>query len=75
VKIDIRTSHDRPPIPTRAADWSAYDHETYDGAEDSGQLAHMVGYGATDQEAIADYLEQRAVYEAERGMSQVHEED
>lgn len=55
----IITSHDRPPIPTRAFDWSAhfddYDAEVVDGEWTS---AHPVGHGATEQEAIDDLMEQ-----------------
>jgi hypothetical protein len=53
--MKIRTSFDHPPIPVRKFDWSAIDDDTYDGAEDS----HCpIGHGATEQEAIADLLEQ-----------------
>jgi len=38
-----------PPIPTRKYDWAAY----YDGDEESGQY----GSGATEAEAIADFVE------------------
>lgn len=43
------------PIPLRQFDWSAIDDDTYDGAEDSNC---PVGYGATEQEAITDLVEQ-----------------
>jgi hypothetical protein len=43
------------PIPLRQFDWSAVDDDTYDGAEDSNC---PIGYGATEQDAIADLLEQ-----------------
>jgi hypothetical protein len=53
--MKIRTSFDYPPIPDRRFDWSAVDDDTYDGAEDS----HCpIGHGATEQEAIADLLDQ-----------------
>lgn len=39
-------------IPTDYA-WSAIDDDTYDGAKDSA-TRNMVGYGATEEEAIAD---------------------
>jgi hypothetical protein len=41
------------PIPLRQFDWSAIDSDTYDGAEDSANR-NMIGYGATEAEAIAD---------------------
>lgn len=36
--------------------FAAIDHDTYDGAEDSKQ--NQVGYGNSEQDAIADLLEQ-----------------
>lgn len=33
--------------------WSAFDDDTYDGTPDAGP--QIVGYGATEAEAIADY--------------------
>lgn len=38
-----------PPIPLRSNDWIAH----YDGDEEAGQY----GYGATEAEAIADFVE------------------
>lgn len=38
-----------PPIPTNKYDWCAY----YDGDEEAGDY----GYGATEAEAIADFIE------------------
>ena len=38
-----------PPIPDRRFDWAAY----YDGDEEAGRY----GYGATEEEAIADFIE------------------
>lgn len=63
-EIVIHTSFVYPPIPSREMDWSAVDDNTYDasfeGSDESGdhwkQSAH--GVGATEQEAIADLLEQ-----------------
>jgi hypothetical protein len=49
------------PIPERRFDWSAT-RDDYDGAEDSPNRG-MVGYGATEAEAIAD-LER--LYQEER---------
>lgn len=57
----VYTSFDYPPIPDRRFDWSAID-DNYDGAPDAGW--HCVGHGRTEQEAIADYLEQEAEREA-----------
>lgn len=48
----IKTSYWAKPIPTNALDWSAIDDSTYDGE------GCPVGYGATEQEAIDDLLEQ-----------------
>ena len=53
--MNIRTSHDCPPIPTRAFDWSAVDADTYDGAPDA---RCPIGRGATEADAVADLLEQ-----------------
>ena len=50
----IVTKHDFPPIPVRWMDWSAWDADSYDGAEDSH---HPVGTGATEQEAITDLMQ------------------
>lgn len=52
----IHTSFDFPPIPVRNMDWSAVT-DNYDGAEDSSTRG-QIGRGATEQEAIADLLEQ-----------------
>ena len=51
----IHTSHDYPPIPMRQFDWSAH-HDNYDGP--GSYVYGAVGYGKTEQEAIADLLEQ-----------------
>ena len=48
-KPKIITDHIRPPIPTTAFDWVAY----REGEEENGGY----GYGATEQEAIADLLD------------------
>jgi hypothetical protein len=45
----IVTNHIRPPIPDRSYDWRAY----YDGEEERREY----GYGRTEEEAIADLLE------------------
>lgn len=44
----IVTSHICPPIPIRTSDWAAY----FDGEEEAGGY----GYGATEAEAIADFI-------------------
>jgi hypothetical protein len=49
--MKIRTYHVYPPIPIRDFDWSAVDDDTYDGE------GCPIGYGRTEQEAIADLLE------------------
>jgi hypothetical protein len=54
--VKIHTSFDYPPIPVRSMDWSAVTDD-YDGAEDS-RTRSQIGRGATEQEAIADLLEQ-----------------
>ena len=46
----IVTSHDYPPVPSRAYDWSAH----YDNYEPGD----AIGYGRNEQEAINDLLEQ-----------------
>tara|TARA_R110000868_G_scaffold41899_6_gene142401 strand:+ start:76 stop:237 length:162 start_codon:yes stop_codon:yes gene_type:complete len=49
--MKIVTSYDPPPIPLRHMDWSAIDDSSYEpGAP--------IGYGSTEQEAIADLKEQ-----------------
>lgn len=53
--LNIRTSFDYPPIPIRNCDWSAIDHDTYDGAPECNC---PIGRGATEAEAVADLLEQ-----------------
>jgi len=50
--MKINTSHDYPPIPDRRYDWSA----TFDGYEPGD----LIGYGATEVEAIADLKEQQS---------------
>lgn len=58
--IKVRTTHDYPPIPIRNMDWSAVDDDTYDVDchQDGFFSTSLVGRGATEQEAIADLLEQ-----------------
>jgi hypothetical protein len=52
----LYTSFVYPSIPIRQFDWSCVD-DNYDGAPDAGPQCH--GSGATEQEAINDYFEQR----------------
>lgn len=54
--VKVHTNFDYPPIPVRTMDWSAVS-DNYDGAEDSSNRS-QIGRGATEQEAIADLLEQ-----------------
>ncbi len=48
VDLKIITMHVYPPIPTRSNDWGAY----YDGHEEGPQ-----GWGATEQEAVRDLID------------------
>ena len=50
----VVTSHAYPPIPIRTFDWCAY----YEGEEEAGNY----GWGATEVEAIADFIENWAEY-------------
>ncbi len=55
--MNIRTDYDPKPIPLRQFDWIAVDDDTYDGAPE----CHCpIGFGATEQDAIDDLLEQIA---------------
>jgi hypothetical protein len=58
--IKVRTSFEYPPIPIRDMDWSAVDDSTYDADcdEDGFFSTCPIGRGETEQEAIADLLEQ-----------------
>ena len=48
----IKTYNLCPPIPDRRHDWIAYDDENY-----SGEELDIVGYGATEIDAIRDLLD------------------
>ena len=50
MKREIETRHIYPPIPARQYDWEAI-REGWD-------IGEPIGYGATEQEAINDLLEQ-----------------
>ena len=49
---EILTSHIYPPIPIRSFDWCAF------FAEEEGYEDARIGWGATEEEAIADLKEQ-----------------
>ena len=51
--MKIVTDHVYPPIPDRRFDWSAVDGDTYGGEE-----CDLIGYGATEAEAVADLKKQ-----------------
>lgn len=51
----VRTNYDYPPIPIRSFDWHAV-LDNYDGAPDAGR--QYMGHGATEEEAVADLVEQ-----------------
>lgn len=53
----IITTYVHPPIPYRGSDWCAY----YDGAEEGGNY----GWGATESEAMENFLEIMSEKEAE----------
>jgi len=53
MSIDIATSHVYPPIPVRQFDWCAWD-------DNRGADCSPYGYGATEEAAIADLLENLA---------------
>ena len=40
-----------------AVGWFCLDDDTYDAAPDAGEVAHLIGYGATEAEAIGDWKE------------------
>lgn len=50
--MNIKTHYEYPPIPDRNFDWCAYDDDTYDGE------GSKIGWGATEEAAIADLMEQ-----------------
>lgn len=61
--LNIRTTHEFPPIPIRSMDWSAIDDDTYDVDcdQDGFFSTSPVGHGATEQEAINDLLQQMEI--------------
>ena len=50
--MKIETEYWRKPVPTDKFDWQAIDADTYEGP------GSPIGFGATEQEAIADLMEQ-----------------
>lgn len=51
----IITSHERPPVPSNAFDWCAHlDSYDADCDQDGFFSTDPIGYGATEDEAIAD---------------------
>lgn len=54
--MKIVTDYWPKPIPLRCYDWTAIDHDSYDGAIDS-LTRHQIGFGATEAKAIADLKE------------------
>lgn len=54
--MKIKTVYDPKPIPVRWFDWEAIEYDTYD-------LGSPTGYGATEEEAIADLKEKLEVDE------------
>jgi hypothetical protein len=49
--LKIKTNYWAKPIPDRSFDWCAYDAATY-------EPGCPIGYGATEQEAIADLMKE-----------------
>ena len=58
MKPALVTSHVYPPIPVRTSDWCAH----YEGEEEAGNY----GWGRTEAEAIADFIENCAEDHDER---------
>lgn len=57
----ISTHYERPPIGTRAFDWSATLDDYDPGEPDESGTYHgggPIGHGATESEAIADLMQQ-----------------
>jgi len=59
-EMKIVTHFDPKPIPIRSFDWSAVDDDTYDAdCDQDGFFSNSpIGWGATEEEAIADLKEQ-----------------
>lgn len=56
VTVNLVTVHVHPPIPRRNFDWCAYDTD-YEPPDRDGIGGGVVGWGATEAAAIADYRE------------------
>ncbi|MFK4647182.1 hypothetical protein ABIF96_005756 [Bradyrhizobium ottawaense] len=57
--VKIHTNFDYPPIPVRDMDWSAVTDDYDCDCDADGFFSFSpVGHGGTEQEAIADLLEQ-----------------
>lgn len=58
-EMHITTEYWAKPIPDRSMDWSAIDSDTYDCDCDQDGFFSLgpIGYGATEEAAIADLLE------------------
>ena len=59
MKREIVTEYVYPPIPDRSHDWCAYDQNTYEPGDIDGETGlyrggGLLGWGATESEAIAD---------------------
>jgi hypothetical protein len=52
---NIRTWFEYPPIPIRSFDWGAM---VDDGSCDCPECHPPIGWGTTEQEAVADLMEQ-----------------
>ncbi len=69
--MKIKTEHVYPAIPIRQFDWCAYDDDTYEPSD--GEVpGGIIGQGATEQDAIADFKEQ---WEQEHGPIEALEEN
>jgi hypothetical protein len=57
--MTITTTYWPKPIPSRNHDWSAIDSDTYDAElRDGAWVGGAQGFGATEQDAIDDLMEQ-----------------
>lgn len=56
--MNIKTVYDPKPIPDRRFDWTAFNAEYEPG--------DSIGFGATEEEAIADYKQKLLMPEEEK---------
>lgn len=57
--IKVRTTNVFPPVPSRQYDWSAVTDDYEAECDSEGWWSkHPVGFGPTEQAAIADLLEE-----------------